>query len=145
MQSTKTPESLDNLFSHCQDGQHQPTIDALTLIIRQILETFQQVFIILDALDECNEREELLPLLETIFNWHLGKLHILATSRQQTDIEDFLEPLVTGQVAIQSARVDSDIHTYVDERLRKDPKLKNWPAHVRLEIEESLMSGADGM
>lgn len=145
VQSTKVPESLTDLFSHCQDGQHQPTIDALTLTLRQILETFQQVFIILDALDECNEREKLLLLLETIFNWHLDKLHILSTSRRETDIEDCLEPLVTGQISIQSARVNSDIRIYIDERLGKDPKLKAWSPQAQIEIKETLMSGADGM
>jgi hypothetical protein len=143
-QSAKLPESLDALFACSQDGQQRPTTDALALTLQHVLGGFQQTFIILDALDECKEREELLGLIEDIVNWKLDKLHILATSRRGRDIEETLEPLVTGQVCIQSALVNADIHVHICERLQNDPKLK-WPEHVQGEIEKALMNGAHGM
>jgi hypothetical protein len=116
-QSEKTPESLDALFARSQDEQQQPTTDALTLTLQYILGNFQQTFIILDALDECKERVELLGLIEEIVNWKLDKLHILATSRRERDIEESLESLIIGQICIQSALVNADIHTHICERL----------------------------
>jgi hypothetical protein len=73
-------------------------------------------------------------------------LHILATSRREKDIEEWLEPLVNDQekICIQSALVNDDIRTYVHEKLQTDRKLK-WSAKVQEEIEKSLMDGAHGM
>jgi hypothetical protein len=121
-------------------------MDALTLTLQHILGGFQQAFIILDALDECKgkEREELLGLLKNLIDWKVEDLHVLATSRRERDIEETLEPLVTGQVCIQSALVNPDIHIHICERLQNDPKLK-WPKNVQEEIEKTLMDGAHGM
>lgn len=145
LQSMKSMEALNTLFASSQDGQQQPTLDALTSTLQHMLGDFQQIFIILDALDECKEREELLGLLENLIGWNLENLHIIATSRRERDIEETLEPLVTGQVCIQSALVNADIHIHLCDRLQNDPKLKKWPANVRREIENTLMDGAHGM
>jgi hypothetical protein len=110
-----------------------------------MLGNFQQTFIILDALDECKEREELLGLIGDFVNWNLETLHILATSRRARDIEETLEPLVTGQICIQNALVNADIHIHICERLQNDPKLRKWPTNVQMEIEKTLMDGAHGM
>jgi hypothetical protein len=91
------------------------------------------------------EREELLDLIETIFAWKIEKLHILATSRKEKDINDSLESLITGQIFIEGASVDADIRTHIREQLKKDQKLRKWPANIQTEIEETLMKGAAGM
>ena len=145
MQSLNIPESLEVLFLRSQDGQQQPTIGALTSTLKHILENFQQTFIILDALDECKEREELLGLVESIVDWKLEGLHILATSRVVREIEVSLEPLVTAQICIQSAIINADIHIHIRERLQNDIKLRKWSTNIQTEIESVLMNGADGM
>lgn len=145
MQSKNTPEALNALFARSQDGQHQPTTEGLVLALQHMLRDFDQSFIILDALDECKEREELLGLIETIVNWKLKMLHLLATSRRLNDIEETLTPLITGHICIQSALIDADICIHIRERLQNDPRLRKWPENVRLEIEKALMEGAHGM
>ena len=110
---------------------------------------FKGVYIILDALDECEDRGKLLEDIETITGWELENLHILVTSRREKDIEESLDPLVDGtkKICIQSALVNDDIRTYVHKRLRTDQKLKRWQnrSEVQQEIETVLMSKADGM
>jgi hypothetical protein len=66
MQSTNTPKALNTIYSHCQEGHQQPTIIDLTSTLKDMLGDFCETFIILDALDECTEREELLGLIKTI-------------------------------------------------------------------------------
>lgn len=144
-QSVEALACLQSLLSRCRDGNQQPTQDALESTLQQILGGFQETFIILDALDECSEREELLLLLENLKSWGTEKLHILATSRRERDIEEALESLVTGEICLQSALVNVDIHTHISERLQNDSKLKRWPANVQGEIEQTLMHGAQGM
>jgi len=144
MQSVKSPEALNALFAR-NHGRQQSASDALALTLQHMVGDFHQTFIILDALDECKEREELLGLIENIVNWKLEKLHILATSRRERDIEEALEPLITGQTCIQSAFVNADIHTHLCERLQNDPKLGKWDDDVQMEIKKTLMDGAHGM
>ena len=144
-QSAKALACLESLFSRCQDGRQQPTQDALELTLRQILGGCKETFIILDALDESKERKDLLALLETLNSWGSEKLHILATSRRERDIEETLKPLVTSKICLQNTLVDNDIHIYISKRIQKDLKLKRWPANVRGEIEQTLMDGAQGM
>jgi hypothetical protein len=138
------PEVLSTLYSASQAGQKQPTSEALLTTLRNMLEHFSHTYIIIDALDECKEREQLLAMMKEIFGWKFG-LHILITSRKEGDIESSLGPLFTNRLCIQNAIVDADIRTHVQERLLNDAKLKKWPANVREEIETTLMSGAHGM
>lgn len=106
---------------------------------------FKEVFFLFDALDECKEREELLALIETIVEWDVENLHLLATSRGEKDIEESLKPILTDEICIQSALVNADIHTHIRERLQNDAKLKKFPADVKQEIETTLMEGAQEM
>ena len=103
------------------------------------------LYIIVDALDECSERETLLSLIEEIVDWKLNTLHILATSRKERDIDDCLSSLVSNEINIQSTLVDADIRIHVHDKLRNDRKLKKWQASAQAEIEAALVGGAHGM
>jgi hypothetical protein len=110
---------------------------------------FGETYIILDALDECKDREELLEGVRAIAGWELKKLHILVTSRREKDIEESLESLVNDdkRACIQGSLVNDDIQAYVHKRLQTDQKLKRWQKNskVQQEIEMTLMEKAGGM
>ena len=110
-----------------------------------MISTFKSTYILLDALDECIDRKDLFEFIVAVKDWNLDNLHLLATSRKETDITQSLEPLVTYQVCIQSALVDVDICIFVLEKLSNDPRLKKWPVKVQKEIENALTKGANGM
>jgi hypothetical protein len=110
-----------------------------------MLSNTTKTYIILDALDECTDREELLEFIQEINGWKVGNLHILATSRNERDIEAALKPILTSQISIQDVQVNDDIKLYIRQRLCDDPKLKEWPTRVKGEIEEALLGGAQGM
>jgi hypothetical protein len=139
------PEGLDTLFLNCLDGQYQPTTASLTTILRDILSGFHHAYIVLDALDECIEQDDLLSFLEEITGWGLGNLHILATSRPDQITRECLVSRITAAIDLQSAVVDADILTHVRERLQNDIRLRKWPLKVKDEIQVSLMEGAKGM
>ena len=144
-----TPQSLEALHSSCVNGERQPTRDMLLATLHQIMESFEETFIILDALDECSERGELLEGLEEFYHWTDVNLHILSTSRREKDIEERLEPLThcQGKIPIDSIHVNNDIRAYVHGKLQTELKLKRWckEPRVQREIEDALMEKADGM
>lgn len=144
-QCSHLPESLKSAHSRSQGGQKQPTIGDMTIILRHILKSFNTIYILLDALDECTDRQDLFEFIGSLMGWNIDNLHVLTTSRKENDIAVSLEPLLTCQLCIQSALVDADIRVHIVETLSNDPKLRKWPIDVQKEIEDALMRGAKGM
>jgi hypothetical protein len=148
-QSGGISKPLESLFSYCMNGERQPVTHSLLTTLRQMVEEFSETFIILDALDECVERKELLADIKEIAKWKLGKLHILVTSRKERDIERSLGSLINdqGEVHIQNTMVNDDIRAYVRKRLEADEELERWRSkqEVQDEIETKLMGKANGM
>ena len=109
----------------------------------------ENVFIVLDALDECNQRPELLASIEELISWDDTNLRVLVTSRNEKDIEDSILPLTKDEarVCIRTAYVDADICTYVHDQLQTNRKLQRWQCkpEVQMEIESTLTEKADGM
>lgn len=109
-----------------------------------------QVFIIIDALDECpndnTERRDLCAVLKEMKAWATANLHTLVTSRREVDLVEALNPLSTiDPISIQGGVVKSDIRMFVQTELSNDLKLQKWPTNIRYEIEEALVKGAEGM
>ena len=144
-QSPPLLQLLQTAYRKSQNEQQHFSFKAMSLLLRQMLKGLRQTYIIYDALDECRDRDELHELITEIKEWNIGTLHMLATSRREKDIEDYLQSLVSCQVCIQSAQVDADIQVFIAEKLATDPKLKKWPIEAKGEIETSLMAGANGM
>ncbi|KAH7069938.1 hypothetical protein BKA63DRAFT_569533 [Paraphoma chrysanthemicola] len=144
--SATVPKGVDALLSN---GQRQPSAHALLEAIHQAAQEFTQIYIVLDALDECTQRKELMDVLETVAKWQLANVHLLMTSRKERDIESSLEIYVEDKDAVCLERdvVDKDIQLYVQQRLRDEKSLSKWnqDAIVRQEIEHALMRGARGM
>jgi hypothetical protein len=147
--SVVIPEGVDALFSACENGYRQPSPYALLEVTHQVMHQFMHVYVVLDALDECTQRQELMDMLETVAGWQLNNLHLLMTSRKERDIESSLESYVQEKdtICLQEDVVDSDIRRYVRQRLSDDKTLTKWSkdATVRQEIEVALMHGARGM
>jgi len=145
----KIPESLDSLYYSCNKGGQQPSQGSLEETMKQMIQEFPQVYIVLDALDECSDRTELTDILETIAGWHLDNLHFLVTSRRERDIESSLETFINQQnmINLETTLMNEDIQKYIQHRLRNDKKLQKWQKDpgVKQEIEHTLTKGAHGM
>ena len=148
-QCTKQPHPLKSLYSSCDKAARQPKVCDLRQTLRDLAQTFDDTFIIIDALDECKESEQLLGDIRNFVKWQLGGLHILVTSRREGDIKVTLDPLVNENqnIDIQSEVVDRDIRVYVREILQSAQGLRRWRNKplVQDEIEKALTESANGM
>lgn len=145
-QCIKVPSLLDSLFGSSNNGQ--PSVEGLLDALRQMFQIFSATYIILDALDECVDQEDLLRVIETIAGWQLQNLHITVTSRKERDIQSALESLVDtcNIIPLERAVVDEDIRKYVRHRMSTDKKLQKWQnGETQTDIEVALMKGAHGM
>ncbi|XP_014554045.1 hypothetical protein COCVIDRAFT_106056 [Bipolaris victoriae FI3] len=143
------PKGVNALFSACADRGQQPSLRALLELIPQVIQQFTHVYVVLDALDECTKRQELMDMLEMVAGWQLDNLHLLMTSRKERDIESSLEIYIKEEytICLQKDVVDGDIQRYVQRRLSDDKNLAKWnkDTAIRQEIEATLMHGARGM
>lgn len=64
------PKGLETLYLSSRNGQQQPMYNELLVTLHQILKTFEGTYLILDAPDECLEREDLLANIEELTRWN---------------------------------------------------------------------------
>jgi hypothetical protein len=105
--------------------------------------------IVIDALDECKTRRELLSWMESLTQSGQSGLHLLVTSRKEEDIELELQRWLhqANVVPILQDPVNYDIRLFVHERVRNDRGFERWHSEpsVQDEIEIGLMGKANGM
>ena len=139
------PKVLVNLYACCGNGHQEPTLDDLQNTLERILDGFSSTFIILDALDECSEREKLLNWIQTFI---LGKdidlgLHLIVTSRSEWEIEDKFK--FYHYLDLVEEPENHDLVAYLDYQLQNDSDLQKWNSGTQEQIRLTLMKKADGM
>ncbi|KAL5462753.1 hypothetical protein PMIN06_001446 [Paraphaeosphaeria minitans] len=143
------PKSINELFASCENTGRMPPLHALLEVVRLTLQGFAQVYVVLDALDECIHRPELMDIVEAVAGWQPNNMHLLMTSRKERDIQTCLERIVMDEntIRLQADIVDLDIQRYVRQRLSADKSLAKWSKDdaIREEIETALIGGARGM
>ena len=108
-----------------------------------ILGGFNSAYIILDALDECSERDKVLDWVQAVI-LHKKKnlsLHFIATSRPEKEISDEFKSYFCVDMVKSSE--NHDIEVYLDNQLHTG--WQKWPAEIQNEISLTLREQADGM
>ena len=141
----KVIESLKQLITAHDNGRSTPSRGSLLEALHQAVADVGIVYLVLDALDECSNRSILLQGLQECRRWGIPSLHILTTSRNETDIEDHMKDLAACHVCLEESVVDSDIRSFVRGQIQEDLKLSVWPSEVQTEIQRTLLEGANGM
>lgn len=150
----KSSQPLYSLLSSCKEGQRQPTTEELCNVFYEMLSRIGEVWIVLDALDECSTRKGpatsgVLSWIREILDTEQRNVHLLATSRPEQDIESEMTEFLQKDdiIAIKSGLISDDIRAYIHARVREDSGLKRWRsyAEVQNEIELRLLEKADGM
>ncbi|KAF2137370.1 uncharacterized protein K452DRAFT_278598 [Aplosporella prunicola CBS 121167] len=145
-------ESMNSLYTSCGNGRQQPSIEALQKVFQDMVEQVGEVWIILDALDECQEPSQIELLLSWVENLQSQKtnIHFLITSRQEQDIKSTLAKWDHEQkqtISIQSDLVEEDIRKYIHMRVRGSEGPERWQRRpdIQDEIEDTLTKKANGM
>lgn len=144
-QTANLPEEVQRLHDESTRHQQQPSLSNLIETIFLLIGRFRRVYIVIDALDECTERENLLEFINQIVKQKAQNAGILVASRWEQDFVTELEGITTNSLCVQDARTEDDIRLFVQNRLMRDPKLKKRPEYVKREIEHLLVDGAAGM
>ena len=143
-------KDLDTLFTSCDNGQKKPETKSLSRTVHRMMQRPQELRIVLDALDECVTRAELLDWMKTLAGTDLTHVHLVATSRHEEELESSLSGWIQNAniIPIDRDSVNEDIRFYVKARLQKSKDFqKRWAAKpsVLEEIESAIGEKADGM
>ena len=125
-------------------GQYiSPSYDDLEEVFLALLKELPSVTIVLDALDECINRDNLLLLLQQLPTSASCHVRILVSSRQEGDIEEAFEGYAQHSLRVHA--VDEDIDSYVFSAISKSKRLQRLPRELQHQVRTTLHDRARGM
>ncbi|KAJ7461184.1 ankyrin repeat-containing domain protein [Mycena latifolia] len=143
VQADSPDKTLSGLWKSHANGQHLPSDSVLIsdALIPILTEFNRPVYIVLDALDECSEREKLLDSLIKILEAAPSNIHLLLTSRPE---------VLHGTELVQRAVslslegcVDEDIKSYITDMVSKLGD--EWTDERKDQIRLGLLECSNGM
>ena len=135
-------EKLVDLYKSCGETQ-QPSDEELQNVLRDILDRFSQAYIVIDALDECTDREKTLNWANKLIsdtNHKVANLHIAVTSRPERDINEIFAALDSHYIDAGEAN-SKDIAEYL--KLRMDSKCTKYDENTLGKMGSELKKNAD--
>lgn len=134
------PEAVQAMYRSHGKGRESPSVQALEGTLRQVIGAFDDVYIVIDSLDECGDKPQLLKWIKTVASWNSANCHLLATTRAEPDIENLLT-YIAGllNITLQGAALEQDIGMYLEERLSF---ITSWSEEIKNLVKAGLVSGA---
>jgi hypothetical protein len=141
---SRVPSSAASLFQRIQRGKGLPSLENLIEILVDICAESDELFLVLDALDECDEninRRPILSLLERLVQSAAGRLFI--TSRSYSpDINLTLRDC--AQITIEAT--DSDVRAFLHAKIRDCKRMsKIINETLREETVQVIVKNSEGM
>jgi hypothetical protein len=134
---------LANLYKSCGEIQ-QPSDEELQNVLRDILDRFLRVYIMIDALDECTDREKTLNWADKLISDTIRKpsnLHLMVTSRPERDIDEIFAALDPHSIDVGESNT-KDIADYLT--LHMESKFTKYDENTRAKIMSELEGHAEG-
>ncbi|KAJ6482417.1 hypothetical protein C8R45DRAFT_1099709 [Mycena sanguinolenta] len=136
--------NFDDLIREERKRQSPPqTVAPLLKLIRKAIPAFKRVYLVLDGLDECDSRSELLELLPSLASD--DDLHVFVASRQEEEIREAFCDATIISLGTQTEDVDGDIKLHISQELQNRRELARLPRELKEEIQATLESKASGM
>lgn len=147
LSSLPLPHSIRSLVARHKTSGSSPDLTELIATLNETIENLEEeVFIVIDALDECpdhkdkkSEREKLLSLIQLLAASGPKNLRLLATSRWENDISNALQKIRNCGIVNIEQLVEDDIAQFVENALARHP-LSSWRSEVQRKIKERLLA-----
>ncbi|KAF7958419.1 hypothetical protein EAE96_001967 [Botrytis aclada] len=117
----------------------------LCTLLRDISRYFDNVHLVVDALDECGDgRLNILRFLTGLNTTKDGNIKIILASRHEPDIERYLVDFTKLSIAAHRNDMELYVHSKIECRLRENPMF-TWSQELKEEIAQRLVDEAQGM
>jgi hypothetical protein len=125
----------------CQ--QKRPSTDEISKALHSVISGFPKVFIIIDALDECQVNDRCRArLISEIFNLQAKcGANLFATSRFIPEITDQFK----SDACLEIRASDDDLRRYLNGHIAQLPKCVSRSPHLQEKIKDVIVKTVDGM
>jgi hypothetical protein len=137
------PESVKSLYDKHKDKRTRPSFDEISRALQFVIAIYSKVFIIVDALDECQAANGCRSrFLEEVFALQAKcGVNIFATSRFIPEITNkFAE-----STSVEIRASDEDVRKYLDGHMAQLPSFVQRNQQLREEIKTKISEAVDGV
>lgn len=137
------PESVKDLYERHNKKRTRPVFDEISRTLQSVATIYSRVFIVIDALDECQVSDGCrMRFLTEILNLQAKSgLNIFATSRFIPDITEKFE----GCASLEIRASDEDVRRYLDSHIFRLPGFVRHSQKLQDEIKTAIVGAVDGM
>jgi Cdc6-like AAA superfamily ATPase len=137
------PESVKSLYDKHKKPQMPPSFDEIFSSLRSVATLYSRVFIIVDALDECQvingERERFLSGLFSLQG--VCGVNIFATSRFMPEVEKHFKECTSLEIRA----TEEDVQRYLDRHIPELPGSVFQSQELQEKIKTAIVNVVDGM
>lgn len=137
------PNSVKDLYIQHQVRRTRPSLEEISRALQSVAAMYSRVFIIVDALDECqvsdNNRSRLLAELFSL--QAKTKTNLFATSRPN----HYIEREFKGCISLEILASDEDVHRYLDGHMSQFPAFVLKRPDLQEEIKAKITNAVEGM
>jgi len=139
----RRPECMKSLYDDHKDKQTRPSFNEISKILQSIIADYRRVFIIIDALDECQVSDGgRVKFLSEMLNIQAKTgANIFATSRFIPEIGKQFE----GSISLEIRASDEDVKRYIDSHTLQLPSFASNNPDLVDEIKTEIVKAVNGM
>jgi hypothetical protein len=137
------PDSVKALHDQYRNKRTRPSIDELSRALQSVAAIYSRVFIVIDALDECQAANGCRArFLTEVFNL-LTKAgaNLFATSRFIPEITDRFK----GSISLEIRASEEDVRRYLEGHMSKLPTFVGNSSDLQEEVKAGIVKAVDGM
>jgi len=137
------PDSVEALYNHHRNKRTRPSCDEISEALHSVATMYSRVFIIVDALDECQKSNGCMTkFLSEIFSLQ-GRCgaNIFTTSRFIPEITERF----AGTTSLEIRAYEEDVRRYLDSHIFQLPAIVGRNPTLQEEIKATILKVAGGM
>ncbi|KAK6507996.1 hypothetical protein TWF481_006415 [Arthrobotrys musiformis] len=146
LNGTLSNQAQDELEISYLESHLPPDIYELEELFVKFTGTIDQLYILIDGIDECSleERLDVLAFIKRFIGKKPEHKKFMLSSRPDIDLPRSLP--ISHNISLSRTGRRLDVEAYIDHELEtKCPNLKAYPREVKDDIRKALSDGADGM
>ena len=137
------PDTIKSLYNSHQDKRTRLSFDEISKALQLVITIYSRVFIVIDALDECqvsyNCRERFISVLFSL-QTKCGA-NLFATSRFIPEITEKFR----GSISLEIQASEHDVRRYVDGYISNLPSFVRRSPELQEEVKTEIVTAVDGM
>ncbi|UQC83094.1 uncharacterized protein CLUP02_08587 [Colletotrichum lupini] len=137
------PQSLETLYNNHRKRRTLRTIQETGDLLQMISSCYERVFIVVDALDECDRNALQAFLPEILRLQQRSQVNIFATTREIPEILESKE--FENSISVEIRAIDEDVLRYTTDRMTRMQSFVRNNLDLQKEIRHIIAEKVDGM